>query len=63
MYNNEKLVALLRKYLMKFFWSPQQISKRLELEKNGIKISYQTIYRYIYNGKLDIPKWWGKESL
>lgn len=60
MYNNEKLVALLRKYLVEFFWSPQQISKRLELENNGIKISYQTIYRYIYNGKLDIPKWWGQ---
>ena len=60
MYNNEKLVALLRKYLVEFFWSPQQISKRLELENTGIKISYQTIYRYIYNGKLDIPKWWGQ---
>lgn len=40
MYNNEKLVALLRKYLTEFFWSPQQISKRLELENNDIKISY-----------------------
>ena len=40
MYNNEKLVALLRKYLMEFFWSPEQISKRLELENNDIKISY-----------------------
>lgn len=60
LYYNKELVSLLRTCIMELFWSPKQISARLKLEGSKFKISYQTIYRYIYQGKLDVPKWWGQ---
>jgi IS30 family transposase len=33
-------------------WSPEQISKRLELERvDGMRVSHETIYRYVYRDK------------
>jgi len=37
-------------------WSPQQISERLKQEKSTLQISASTIYRGIYNGRLDRPE-------
>ncbi len=34
-------------------WSPEQISARLKFENSRFTISYNTIYREIYNGKFD----------
>ncbi len=34
-------------------WSPEQISARLKFENSSFAISYNTIYREIYNGKFD----------
>ena len=32
-------------------WSPEQISKRLELESGDRRVSHETIYRYVYRDK------------
>ena len=37
-------------------WSPEQISNRLRFENSPISISYNTIYRGIYNGLLEVKK-------
>ena len=39
--------------LLNDFWSPEQISSRLKLEENPIRISTCTIYRGLGNGLLD----------
>lgn len=38
-----------RKKLRKNKWSPETIAGRLSLEKPGLKIHHETIYRYIYS--------------
>jgi IS30 family transposase len=37
-------------------WSPEQISSRLRYENSPISISYNTIYRGIYSGLLEVKK-------
>ena len=34
-------------------WSPEQISGRIEFKSNGKKISFSSIYNWIYKGLLD----------
>jgi len=34
-------------------WSPEQISAQLKFENSSFTISYNTIYREIYNGRFD----------
>lgn len=50
----------LRDTVMRLFleqqWSPEQIAKRLAYEQSPYRISYNTIYRGIYAGMLDLKK-------
>lgn len=39
--------------LLNQYWSPEQISARLEHEKNALQVSFKTIYRSIENGVLE----------
>lgn len=41
---------------LKFQWSPEQISNRLKIENYEFSISYNTIYRAIYDGFLEEKK-------
>lgn len=63
MCNNPVIKQLLRKYIIEYYWSPMQISNRLKLEKHKYQISYQTIYRYIYSDRLEIPKYYGQREV
>ena len=38
------------------YWSPEQIDGRMKLKQDARRVSYATIYRAIYSGKLEIPK-------
>jgi IS30 family transposase len=38
---------------IKSFWSPEQISGRLPIDKPGFSISHETIYKYIYDERRD----------
>lgn len=51
--NNERL----RKYIIKWLkkeWSPEIISGRLSLKKNGLKTNHESIYQFIYNVRRDL---------
>ena len=37
-------------------WSPEQIANRAKLEKSIYQVSYTTIYRAIYTGRLEVQK-------
>lgn len=63
MCKNLNIKNLLRKYIIEYYWSPMQISNRLKLENHKYQISYQTIYRYIYSDRLEIPKFYGQREV
>lgn len=46
--SNEKLLIFVTEKLREG-WSPQQISGRLKLENNSLKISHETIYKFAYS--------------
>lgn len=50
---NRKLRDLVKRLIVDFQWSPQQICGRLAYEQN-IHISYNTIYRSIYRGEFEV---------
>jgi len=53
--DDPKLKALVLERLL-WYWSPEQISGRLKRMKSSKQISFQTIYRAIARGLLDVPK-------
>lgn len=53
---DELTVQMIRKLIQQKLWSPEQIQYRLKLEKNSLKISYNTIYRAIKKGILTRPE-------
>lgn len=59
---HEGLKELINTYITVFSWSPEQISNRLKLE-NVCSIHTNTIYRYIYQGKLENLKYWGQAEV
>ncbi len=48
LFSNEKLLAFASEKLREG-WSPEQISGRLKLENNSLKISHETIYKFAYS--------------
>ena len=48
LFSNEKLLTFVAEKLREE-WSPEQISGRLRLENNPLKISHETIYKFAYN--------------
>lgn len=54
--SNPKLWQQVRHLFVDLQWSPEQISNRLKLEKHELQISYNTIYRAIYNGVFERKK-------
>lgn len=46
----------IRYYVQQLHWSPEQISNRLKMEGNALRISYPGIYRAIKAGLLDTSK-------
>lgn len=53
---DEPTIQRVRGLIQKRLWSPEQIDRRLRLEKNPLKISYATIYRAIEKGILTRPE-------
>ena len=51
--DNPILFKCIRNLFLNHQWSPEQISYRLKFENSNFTISYNTIYRGIYNGKFD----------
>lgn len=51
---NTVLMSKVTKLFLEQQWSPEQISNRLIYENDDFKISYNTIYRAIYAGMLDV---------
>lgn len=53
---NSTLREKVRTLIQDHHWSPEQVSFRLRLENNPLRISYATIYRGIYSGLFDTKK-------
>lgn len=51
--DNPSLFNCVKDLFLNHQWSPEQISARLKFENSSFTISYNTIYREIYNGKFD----------
>ncbi|KAE9504084.1 IS30 family transposase [Lactiplantibacillus plantarum] len=49
------LRTLIVKYIVEYYWSPEQIAARLRHENSSWQISYVTIYRGIYLDNLKVP--------
>jgi IS30 family transposase len=54
--NNEQLIRYVADKL-KLYWSPQQISGRLELEFGFTILCHETIYQYIYKQQPELKKY------
>lgn len=52
--DNPTIKAKVQDLFLNRQWSPEQISQRLRAENNAIRISFPTIYRGIYSGKLEV---------
>lgn len=51
--DNPSLYECVKNLFLRHQWSPEQISSRLKFENSSFTISYNTIYREIYNGRFD----------
>ena len=51
--DNPSLYECVKDLFLRHQWSPEQISSRLKFENSSFTISYNTIYREIYNGRFD----------
>lgn len=51
--DNPNLFNSMKDLFLNHQWSSEQISARLKFENSSFAISYNTIYREIYNGKFD----------
>ena len=58
--SNEKLKATIRKKILEYQWSPEQIAGRLHYEKSRYSISYSTIYRALHNREFNVKGEYGK---
>lgn len=54
--SDPKIKDIIQKLFLEQQWSPEQISNRLKLEEVEMSISYNTIYRAIYAGMLEVKK-------
>lgn len=62
--DNCTLKSKILKLFIDFQWSPEEISNRLKLENSNFHVSYNTIYRGIYDGTLEpIPLQHGQRGL
>ena len=52
--DNQELKEKLRELFLEKSWSPEQISNRFKFENSKFQISYNTIYRAIYDGLFDV---------
>ena len=51
--DNPNLLNCVKDLFLNHQWSPEQISAQLKFENSSFTISYNTIYREIYNGRFD----------
>jgi IS30 family transposase len=49
LFDKQKGLATCVITLLKEGWSPEQISGRLKLENNRLRVSHETIYKFIYS--------------
>ena len=52
-FSNPAAKALVQPLFLDEQWSPEQIENRLRKENNPIRVSFSTIYRWIYSGILE----------
>lgn len=55
---NPLVFLYVRKHLREDNWSPDEISGRIKLDHPGQSVSYETIYRYIYSGRMKRFEYW-----
>lgn len=55
---NPLVFLYVREHLREDRWSPDEISGRIRLDHPGQSVSYETIYRYIYSGRMKRFKYW-----